>query len=395
MTQLQTEIEIHSSLKSITESDWDLCACPEALQDERPFDPFTTYRFLKALENSGSVGGNTGWQPQYLTAKNENILMGVAPLYVKYHSQGEYIFDHNWAYAYEGAGGQYYPKLQMAVPFTPVTGRRLLVRSKFAEPAQSALIASAIKLAERTNLSSFHITFCTEEEIACGHQLGLMHRVGQQFHWEDNSYQNFDDFLLSLSSRKRKNIRKERTQANDFTGTIEVLTGDDIKSCHWDAFWTFYRDTGARKWGVPYLTRGFFEEIHAHMRKDVVLIMARNPDGYFAGALNFVGRETLFGRYWGCTKYQPCLHFELCYYQAIEWALAAGLTRVEAGAQGQHKLARGYMPKQVHSLHWVSQPNFSDAISRFLEAERQAIGEDIEILTEYGPFKTIEVEEYQ
>ena len=395
MTRLQAEVQIHRSLQTITESDWDSCACSEALPGERPFDPFTTYRFLKALEDSGSVGRHTGWQPQYLTVQNENVLMGVAPLYVKYHSQGEYIFDHNWAYAYEGAGGQYYPKLQIAVPFTPATGRRLLVRPEFAELAKAALIRGAIQLAERANLSSLHMTFCTDEEVVCGRQLGLMHRVGQQFHWEDNSYENFEGFLSSLSSRKRKNIRKERSQANDFDGTIEVLTGNDIKSYHWDAFWMFYRDTGSRKWGVPYLTRSFFDEIHAHMREDIVLMMARNPDGYFAGALNFVGRETLFGRYWGCTKYQPCLHFELCYYQAMEWALRNGLKRIEAGAQGQHKLARGYMPKQVHSLHWVSQPNFSDAISRFLEAERQAIGEDIEILTEYGPFKTIEVEEHQ
>ncbi len=395
MTQSEIEIRVLGSLAQIAAEDWDSCACPETSEGGRPYDPFTTHRFLKALEDSGSVGAGTGWQPQYLTAYDGDELIGCAPLYAKSHSQGEYIFDHNWAHAYERAGGRYYPKLQIAVPFTPATGRRLLVRPDRAETAQAALVQGAVQLAADNQVSSLHITFCTEEEAEAGVQMGLMPRMTQQFHWEDAEFGDFEGFLGSLSSRKRKNIRKERQQANDFVGEIEVLTGDDIQPHHWDDFWIFYQDTGARKWGMPYLTRKFFDRAQEHLRDDMVLMLARDDDGYFAGALNFAGRETLFGRYWGCTQHQACLHFELCYYRAIDWALTHGLTRVEAGAQGQHKLARGYLPTQTHSLHWVGDPGFSDAIARYLEAERDAIEEEIEILTDYGPFRKAQVEEHQ
>ena len=395
MSEAAIEIRVLGSLAQISAEAWDSCACPEVSDGGRPYDPFTTHRFLMALEESGSVGPGTGWQPQYLTAYEGDRLIGCAPLYAKSHSQGEYIFDHNWAHAYERAGGRYYPKLQMTVPFTPATGRRLLVCPDRAELAQSALVQGAVQLAAENQISSLHITFCTEDEADAGRKMGLMPRMTQQFHWEDAGFGDFDGFLASLSSRKRKNIRKERRQANDFVGEIEILTGDQIEPRHWDAFWVFYQDTGARKWGSPYLTRAFFDCAQENMRDDMVLMMARDDDGYFAGALNFAGRETLFGRYWGCTRHQACLHFELCYYRAIDWALANGLTRVEAGAQGEHKLARGYLPTQTHSLHWVGDPGFADAIARYLEAERDAVAEEIEILTDYGPFRKIEVEEHQ
>ncbi|WP_116598193.1 GNAT family N-acetyltransferase [Primorskyibacter marinus] len=394
MTGQTIEINVVESLAQIGEDAWDACACPEA-RDGRPRDPFTTYRFLKALEDSGSVGPRTGWEPRYLAANIDGTVIATAPLYVKSHSQGEYIFDHNWAHAYERAGGHYYPKLQIAVPFTPATGRRLLIRPGHAEAGMAALVQGAVQLAADNDLSSLHITFCTEKEAEAGQQMGLMSRTSQQFHWLNADYADFDSFLASLSSRKRKAIRKERKQAQGFGGEIRTLTGDDIQPHHWDAFWTFYQDTGARKWGTPYLTREFFEIAHATMRDDMALILASRDGEDIAGALNFIGRDTLYGRYWGCTEHHPCLHFELCYYRAIDLAIALGLSRVEAGAQGEHKLARGYLPVETHSLHWVGDRGFADAIARYLDAERAAVNEDIEILTSYGPFRKTEIEEQQ
>ncbi|WP_298259090.1 GNAT family N-acetyltransferase [uncultured Litoreibacter sp.] len=386
MSDEQVEISVIPSLTHVDAVDWDACACPEAI-DGRPVDPFTTHRFLMALERSGSVGVGTGWQPQYLLARLNGTLIGTAPLFAKNHSQGEYIFDHNWAQAFERAGGDYYPKLQLAVPHTPATGRRLLVKSDHAALAQSALVQGAVQLASQNHLSSLHITFCTEAESDAGAQMGLLPRISQQFHWVSDGYANFDDFLASLSARKRKNIRRERAQAARFGGSIHALTGDQIQPEHWDAFWRFYQDTGARKWGTPYLTRDFFAEAQETMRDDMLLLLAERDGHYIAGALNFIGRDTLFGRYWGCLEDHPCLHFELCYYQAIEWAIAHGLTRVEAGAQGAHKLARGYLPVATHSLHWIADEGFRTAVQQFLDAERRAVDEDIEVLTEYGPFK--------
>ncbi|MCR9126377.1 MAG: GNAT family N-acetyltransferase [Rhodobacteraceae bacterium] len=395
MTQAQVEIEVLGSLGQIDAAEWDACACPEAAEGGAPLDPFTTHRFLSALEDSGSVGPGTGWQPQYLAARIDGALIGCAPMYAKSHSQGEYIFDHNWAHAYERAGGRYYPKLQIAVPHTPATGRRLLTRPGFEQTGRAALIQGAVQLASQNRLSSLHVTFCTREEAAAGGAMGLMPRLTQQFHWLNDRYEDFDAFLASLSSRKRKNIRKERAQANGFGGRIEVLTGDAIQPHHWDAFWVFYQDTGARKWGTPYLTRRFFDLAQARLRDDMILLLAEEDGRYIAGALNFLGREALFGRYWGCIRHHPCLHFELCYYRAIDAAIARGLLRVEAGAQGQHKLARGYLPAQTHSLHWVADSGFSDAIARYLEAEREAVEEEIEVLTDYGPFRKAQVEEQE
>ncbi len=393
MTHSQIEIETLGSLAEIDPAVWDACACPEAADGGRPNDPFTTHRFLKALEDSRSVGTGTGWQPRYLVARQGGEVIGVTPLYAKGHSQGEYIFDHNWAHAYERAGGRYYPKLQIAVPFTPATGRRLLAKPGHEATAQAALVQGAVHVAAENRLSSLHITFCTEAEAAAGREMGLLHRTTQQFHWENRAYDDFEAFLTSLSSRKRKNIRKERATAQSFGGEIVQLTGDAIEAAHWEAFWHFYQDTGARKWGTPYLTRAFFDCAQESLRDDMLLILAYRGGRPIAGALNFIGRETLFGRYWGAIEDHPCLHFEACYYQAIDFAIAQGMACVEAGAQGAHKLARGYLPVTTHSLHWVADQGFAEAIEQYLIAERDAVSEEIEVLTSYGPFKKVTAEE--
>ena len=377
----------YEKISDIGQTDWDACACPEAAESGRPLDPFTTYRFLKALEDSGSVGTGTGWPPQYLAAESAGTVAACAPLYAKTHSQGEYIFDHNWAHAYERAGGRYYPKLQMAVPFTPATGRRFLTRPGFEEAGMSALAQGAVEIATRNKMSSLHVTFCTEAEAQSGEEIGLMSRASQQYHWLNDDYADFDAFLASLSSRKRKSIRRERRDANGFGGEIQMLTGDQIEPHHWNYVWQFYQDTGARKWGMPYLTRRFFDVAHDTLRDDILLVLAMRNGRPVAGARNMIGRDTLYGRYWGCSEHHPFLHFELCYYRAMDFAIEHGMARVEAGAQGEHKLARGYLPTETHSLHWVGDPGFAEAIGNYLKAERDAIEQDIEVLTSYGPFK--------
>lgn len=395
MTDNMIEIETHTSITAFGADVWDACACPEVADGGRPMDPFTTYRFLRALEESRSVGTGSGWQPRYLSAKKDGQVIAVAPHYAKSHSQGEYIFDHSWAQAWERAGGRYYPKFQVAVPFTPATGRRFLTRPGFAAEGMAALVQGVVQLAAENKISSVHVTFCTEAEAVAGEEMGLLRRASQQFHWENQGYADFDGFLSSLSSRKRKNIRKERAEAQDFGGEIVALTGDQIRPDHWDYFWAFYQDTGSRKWGQPYLTRAFFDRAHEVLRDDILLLLAVRNGKPFAGALNLIGRETLYGRYWGCTAHHPCLHFELCYYQAIDWALANGLSRVEAGAQGEHKLARGYLPVVTHSLHWIGDPGFRDAVARYLEQEREAVDHEVEVLTRYGPFRRAQVEEQE
>ena len=382
----QIEITVLGALDEIPSAEWDACA-GDGVTGARPVDPFTTHRFLAALESSGSVGPGTGWAPRHLVARQGGAAIAVMPLYAKGHSQGEYIFDHNWAHAWERAGGRYYPKLQSAVPFTPATGRRLLTRPGFEETGRRALIEGALTLATRTGVSGLHVTFCTEAERRWGEAAGLMGRSSQQFHWQNRGYGDFDAFLADLASRKRKAIRRERAQAQAFGGEIVALTGTAIEPAHWQAFWRFYQDTGARKWGSPYLTRAFFDAAQASLRDDILLVLARRDRRWVAGALNFIGRDTLFGRYWGCTEDHPFLHFELCYYQAIEAAIARGLSRVEAGAQGEHKLARGYLPVATHSLHWIADEGFARAVAQYLRAEAAAVGEEIEVLTAYGPFR--------
>ena len=383
------EVSVMGALDAIAEGEWDACATDTqgASGCGRPADPFTTWRFLRALEELGSVGRGTGWTPRHLVARADGLAIAVMPLYVKSHSQGEYIFDHNWAHAWERAGGSYYPKLQAAVPFTPATGRRFLTRPGFEAEGRGALLQGALTLAERSGVSGLHVTFCTAGERAWGEEAGLLARTSQQFHWQNRGYAGFDAFLADLASRKRKTIRRERERARAFGGEIVALTGEALLPEHWDAFWRFYQDTGSRKWGHPYLTRSFFDRVQATMRDETLLVLARRRGRWVAGALNFIGRDTLYGRYWGCTEEHDCLHFELCYYQAIDWAIAHGLSRVEAGAQGEHKLARGYLPAATHSLHWIADKGFARAVAQYLEAETAAVGQEIEVLTAYGPFR--------
>ena len=292
MPSSEIEISVLTTIDAIPAADWDACAIPDCGTGTRPADPFVTHRFLLGLEQSGSVGSGSGWGPRPLVARSNGQVIAVAPLYVKGHSQGEYVFDHNWAHAYEQAGGQYYPKLQIAVPFTPVTGRRLLVRPGWDAAGMSALVQGAVQVAAEHQLSSLHMSYCTSEEAAAGEEMGLLHRTGQQFHWQNHEYADFDAFLAGLSSRKRKAIRRERRQAGAFGGQIEMLTGDQIRPEHWDAFWTFYQDTGARKWGSPYLTRAFFDHLHESLTDDILLVMASRQGRWVAGALNFIGRPT-------------------------------------------------------------------------------------------------------
>ena len=368
-------LNTHPAIAAIPPDTWD------ALGDG---NPFTTHRFLLALEESGSVGRGTGWQPLHVTLEAEGKVVGAAPLYAKSHSQGEYIFDHAWAEAYARAGGRYYPKLQAAVPFTPVTGARLLTR----DPAmRQSLLAGLTRVAERGGASGVHVTFCTEAEAEAGAGIGFLPRVTQQFHWLNRGYGSYDDFLAALSSRKRKDLRKERSKAQAFGGTIRHLTGDDLRPHHWDAFWAFYQDTGSRKWGRPYLTRAFFDHLHQTMRNDILLVLAERDGQPVAGALNFLGPDAIYGRYWGCVEDHPFLHFELCYHQAIDVAIARGLSRVEAGAQGEHKLARGYEPVATHSLHWVADEGFGRALADYLDRERDAMGDEIEALAGFTPFR--------
>ncbi len=391
------DLTLHDSIADIPAAEWDDLTAPGQepgqARDQaprRPIDPFTTHRFLSALESSRSTGTGTGWQARPLALSEGGKLVAATPLYIKTHSQGEYIFDHGWADALERAGGRYYPKLQIAVPFTPATGQRFLGAAEHRE----TLWRGAIGVAAQNRLSSLHATFCMAEEAeALAGVEGTLHRVTQQFHWENRGYDSFDGFLTDLASRKRKMIRKERETAQGRGLTIRSLTGDQIEPSHWEAFWAFYQDTGSRKWGTPYLTRKAFDLFHQTMRDDMLLVLAFNGARPVAGALNFIGRETLYGRYWGCVEDHPCLHFELCYYQAIDWAITHGLQRVEAGAQGEHKLARGYLPVETHSLHWIAEPSFRTAVDRYLQAERRAVGEEIEVLTTYGPFRKGEARE--
>ena len=381
------EVTLHDGIAEIDAATWDACAAPESADGGRPFDPFTTHRFLLALEDSRSVGGRTGWEPRHLAVRAGGEVVAVAPLYAKAHSQGEYIFDWNWAEALERAGGRYYPKLQGAVPFTPATGRRFLCRPGFEALGRAALVQAAVQVASDNRLSSAHWTFCTEDEAQAGEAMGLLRRVSQQYHWWDEGYGDFDGFLAALSSRKRKTIRRERAEAQGFGGDIAALTGPGIEPRHWDAMWRFYQDTGARKWGRPYLTRAFFDLAAERFSNDVLLVVAERAKKPVAGALNLIGRDTLFGRYWGAVEHIPMMHFELCYYQAIDWALAHGLSRVEAGAQGEHKVARGYRPVLCHSLHWIAEPRFREAIADFLAREARAVEEEVEVLTSFGPFR--------
>ena len=367
---------IGNGVASFPAEEWDRCAGAG--------NPFVTHAFLSALEDSGSASARTGWQPVPIAIDGaDGSLAAVLPAYAKSHSQGEYVFDHAWAQAYERAGGAYYPKLQIAVPFTPVPGRRLLTQSPELAPA---LIAGAEAIVRGSGLSSAHATFIAAEEVPLFERAGWLIRIDSQFHWHNEGYGSFEDFLGTLSSRKRKAIRKERAAAVEGL-EVEHVSGAAITEAHWDHFWQFYQDTGARKWGRPYLTRRFFSLLGDRMAGDVLLVFAMRGGRPIAGALNLVGADTLYGRYWGCTEEVPHLHFEICYYQAIDAAIARGLRRVEAGAQGSHKLSRGYRPVPTYSAHFLADRHLRDAVADYLEAERRAVTDEISALDEMTPFR--------
>lgn len=351
--------------------------------------PFSSYGFLSALEDSGSAAAETGWMPQHLRLEDDQgRLMGALPCYLKNHSQGEYVFDHAWADAYRRAGGRYYPKLQACIPFTPATGPRLLVAEGQNRNAVSqALLAGYQSLTAQREASSAHITFCEPELVEQAKIAGFLHRTDQQFHFQNNNYRDFQDFLDSLASRKRKAIRKERERALSNGVEIEILTGADLTEDIWDIFYQFYMDTGNRKWGQPYLTRSFYSMISERIGDDIHLIMARRDGRYIAGAINFAGNDTLYGRHWGCIEDHPFLHFEVCYYQAIELAIRQKLKTVEAGAQGQHKLARGYVPITTHSVHYIAHPGLRRAVDDYLMHERDEVTKISDMLAEHAPYK--------
>jgi predicted N-acyltransferase len=341
------------------------------------------------LETSASVGGRTGWQPRHLLAEGvDGALLGAAPCYVKVHSRGEYVFDQGWAEAYERAGGNYYPKLQVAVPFTPVTGPRLLARpGPLAEAVRGSLADALVQIAAQSELSSAHVTFVTESEWATLGARGFLQRTDQQFHWENSGFGNFEDFLGALSSRKRKSIRRERKEALSPGIEVHWLTGPDLTESVWDAFFTFYMETGSRKWGRPYLTREFFSRVGATMGDRILLVMAKRAGRWIAGAINFIGSDTIYGRNWGAIEHHPFLHFEVCYYQAIDYAIRHRLKWVEAGAQGEHKLARGYLPKTTYSAHYIADPALRRAIADYLKRERAYVEAAGEELAAAAPFR--------
>ncbi|MDJ0947323.1 MAG: GNAT family N-acetyltransferase [Alphaproteobacteria bacterium] len=376
-----TAIRVIDGLHGIDAADWDGCAGEDS--------PFVSHAFLKALEDSGSVGGDAGWLPQHLVVENAaGQVTACAPMYLKSHSYGEYVFDHGWADAYERAGGRYYPKLQVSVPFTPVTGPRLLVRpGDEAGRARRALVAGMVEVARRIGVSSLHVTFPSEEETRVFEQAGLLLRLGEQFHWRNDGYQCFDDFLAALSSRKRKAVRKERRQVAESGVRIHMLSGDDIRPVHWDAFFRHYTSTSDRKWGYPYLTREFFDRIGASLRDRILLVMAEHDGRLVAGALNLLGQDAIYGRNWGCDRQYKFLHFEACYYRAIDFAIETGLARVEAGAQGPHKIQRGYLPVRTWSAHWIRDPGFREAVADYLDRERVAMEGELRALAAQSPFR--------
>jgi predicted N-acyltransferase len=404
-------LHVEPSLRQSARSDWDACAnpgwtlgpdgpaksqasdpgackMPDSTYEEASYNPFISHDFLLSLEESGSATGRTGWAGRHLILKDAaERPIGIVPCYLKSHSQGEYVFDHGWANAFERAGGQYYPKLQVSVPFTPATGPRLLARPDAPIGTRETLIAGLQALAIQGGASSVHATFLPDEDAEAFDEAGWLARTDQQFHWQNRDYRDFDDFLEAFASRKRKQVKRERREALASGIEIRWLTGRDITEADWDAFFTFYMDTGSRKWGRPYLNRRFFSLLGERMAAAVLLIFAYRNGKPIAGALNMIGSDTLYGRYWGAIEEHPFLHFEVCYHQAVDFALKKGLKRVEAGAQGEHKLARGYLPVTTKSAHFITDPGLRHAVARHLEHERAQVDAMQEILTEAGPFR--------
>jgi hypothetical protein len=391
-----------STIADVAAAEWDACANPHSMAavgspaavapsapEDEGFNPFISHAFLSSLEASQSVGGHSGWLVRHLVLKEaNNTIAAVAPCYLKNHSRGEYVFDHGWAEAYERAGGNYYPKLQVAVPFTPAAGRRLLVRPGANQDAvRRALAGGLVELCRVDGASGVHVTFASEDDYRFLGGLGFLQRTDQQFHWDNPGYQSFDDFLAALAARKRKTIRRERQEALENGITVHWLTGRDLTEDAWDHFFAFYMETGSRKWGRPYLTRPFFSLVTEAMRDRILLVMAKRAGRWIAGALNFIGSHTLFGRHWGAVEHHPFLHFELCYYQAIDYAIANKLPHVEAGAQGEHKIARGYMPKTTFSAHYIADPALRRAIADYLKRERAYVAAAGEELAAAGPYR--------
>ena len=390
---------VETALHKIGAFTWDACATAvqtgeastqhPSEQQQLPANPFSSFAFLSSLEDSGCVGRGTGWNPVYLVLEDQSAqIVGVTPTYLKTHSQGEYVFDHGWAEAYARAGGQYYPKLQLSIPFTPAMGPRLLVRGGAGDTQRRTALASALEsLRRQTSASSIHVTFTAEPDITALANAGFLERHDLQYHWFNDGYASYDDFLSALASRKRKALKKERREALPPGITVQWLTGSELTEGIWDAFHAFYEDTGARKWGRPYLNRRFFSLIGERMGASIMLAMASRNGRYIAGAINFLGHDTLYGRHWGCLEDHPFLHFELCYHQAIDMAIARGLKCVEAGAQGQHKMARGYVPVITRSMHAIADPGLRQPVARYLENERHQISLLQQEMMLQSPFK--------
>jgi uncharacterized protein len=412
MASSEITLEAVSSVSQVPAAEWDACANPvpdplsltsldtpassnpagdSCAESKRRYNPFVSHAFFLALEESGSASARTGWGPRHLIARLDGTIVGIVPCYLKSHSQGEYVFDRGWADAYERAGGRYYPKLQASVPFTPATGPRLLIRNGVdRERVAEALAGGLMGLCEATKASSVHVTFARESEWKFLAGRGFLQRTDQQFHWHNEGYASFDDFLATLNSRHRKAIKRERRDALAAEGiSIHALTGSDITEDAWDAFFDFYMDTGSRKWGRPYLTRAFFSMVGESMPENVLLVMVKRNGRWIAGAINFIGSDTLFGRNWGAIEHHPFLHFEVCYYQAIDFAIQRGLKTVEAGAQGEHKIARGYLPQTTYSAHFIADPDLRRAIDEYLRRERAYVAEAARELTEAGPFRKV------
>jgi predicted N-acyltransferase len=409
MASSEIILEAVPSVSDIAADEWNACANPERNPDSigrldtlalpaasgdscngsgLSYNPFVSHAFFSAVEKSGSATAKTGWGPRHLLAKIDGRIAGIVPCYLKSHSQGEYVFDRGWADAYERAGGRYYPKLQASVPFTPATGPRLLIRDDVdTDLIGSALASGLVALCDASNASSVHVTFAREAEQKFLTEHDFLERTDQQFHWQNQGFGSFDDFLATLNSRHRKSIKRERREAVAAGVTIHWLTGSDITEDAWDAFFEFYMETGSRKWGRPYLTRSFFSLIGESMAKDVLLVMAKRNGRWIAGAINFIGSDTLFGRNWGAIEHHPFLHFEVCYYQAIDFAIHRRLQTVEAGAQGEHKIARGYLPQTTYSSHYIADPGLRHAIADYLKRERAYVAEAGRELSEYGPFR--------
>ncbi len=382
-------LRVVEGMDAFTDGEWTSLGGTSPSTSGNPYNPFVSKSFLSSLEDSGCVDRRTGWLARHLRLDApDGTLIGAVPCYLKSHSQGEYVFDHGWADAFERAGGQYYPKLQVAVPFTPATGPRLLVGDGRDPQAVHAALAEGLKaMTQQLGVSSAHVTFAPEAEVTALADAGFLHRTDQQFHFFNEGYGGYDDFLAALSSRKRKTLKRERRDALASGIEIDWLTGSDLTEAVWDDFYAFYVDTGSRKWGRPYLNRTFFSLIGERMADDVLLVMAKRDGRYIAGAINFIGGDTLYGRNWGCIEDHPFLHFEVCYHQAIDFAIERRLKVVEAGAQGEHKLARGYQPVTTHSAHYIAHPGLRRAVADYLDRERREVEEIGDYLDERTPFR--------